>query len=223
MRPWLRLPASSPPPAQNDRCSVGPRQPLLVISPWAKQNYVDNTFTDQASIVRFIEDNWSLGRIGNESADAGAGTLENAFDFNHSSGQAPAIILNDTTGEIEKTIYPNGQRVTGERGVTHRSKEPGGSSASQKPAKLTCTRKLSDQHVLLTCATKGDSKATTLLRARLYRGRTLLANEARSMSHNRAQFSLPLGKRVMAGGYTLTVAIDTAGHVSSRTWRFQIR
>jgi phospholipase C len=85
---------------QQDRCGVGPRQPLPGISPWAKQNYVDNTFTEQASVVRFIEDNWGLTRIGNGSADATSGTLMNAFDFNQSYGHAPAIILNDTTGEI---------------------------------------------------------------------------------------------------------------------------
>ena len=36
--------------------------PLLVISPWARQNYVDNTFVEQSSILQFIENNWSLGR-----------------------------------------------------------------------------------------------------------------------------------------------------------------
>ena len=55
------------------RCGVGPRLPLLVISPWAKQNYVDNTFTDQASIPKFIEDNWSLGRIGKGVRRCGSG------------------------------------------------------------------------------------------------------------------------------------------------------
>ena len=48
----------------NGRCGPGVRTPLLVISPWAKQNYVDHTFTTQTSITRFIEDNWSLGQIG---------------------------------------------------------------------------------------------------------------------------------------------------------------
>jgi phospholipase C len=96
------------PPTQNDRCGVGPRQPLLVISPWARQNFVDNTFTDQASIPQFIENNWNLGRIGNESADSAAGSLMNAFDFNQKSGSAPAIILNDQTGEVTKVIQPNG-------------------------------------------------------------------------------------------------------------------
>src|SRR5579864_3696360 len=46
------------------RCGYGPRLPLLVISPYAKANYVDDTVTDQSSILRFIEDNWNLGRIG---------------------------------------------------------------------------------------------------------------------------------------------------------------
>ena len=40
------------------RCGYGPRLPLLVISPFAKRNYVDSRATDQSSIIRFIEDNW---------------------------------------------------------------------------------------------------------------------------------------------------------------------
>ena len=63
------------------RCGYGPRLPLLVISPFAKKNFVDGTLTDQSSILRFIEDNWSLGRIGDGSFDALAGTLDNMFDF----------------------------------------------------------------------------------------------------------------------------------------------
>ena len=39
------------------RCGYGPRLPLMVISPYAKKNFVDGTLTDQTSIIRFIEDN----------------------------------------------------------------------------------------------------------------------------------------------------------------------
>ena len=39
-----------------DRCGYGPRQPLLVISPYAKANFVDHSVTDQSSILQFIED-----------------------------------------------------------------------------------------------------------------------------------------------------------------------
>jgi phospholipase C len=104
---------ASTPPAQNDRCGVGPRMPLLVISPWARSNYVDNTFTEQASITQFIEDNWNLGQIGNGSADATAGTLENMFDFNPNDQRSPAVIMNDTTGEITQIIPAPGSGPVG--------------------------------------------------------------------------------------------------------------
>jgi phospholipase C len=80
------------------RCGYGPRQPLLVISPWARQNHVDHTVTDQSSILRFIEDNWRLGRIGHQSTDAIAGSLRHLFDFNDDHTRAPQLILNTLTG-----------------------------------------------------------------------------------------------------------------------------
>jgi phospholipase C len=84
---------------QNGRCGYGPRLPLLVISPHARRNYVDHALTDQSSILRFIEDNWSLGRIGNGSADATAGTLNGLFDFD-GHGKAGRLFLDPTTGRI---------------------------------------------------------------------------------------------------------------------------
>jgi phospholipase C len=85
----------------NGRCGYGVRQPLLVISPWAKANYVDSTLTDQTSILRFIEDNWSLGRIGGGSFDALANPITNMFNFTNASGAPPNTnmpILSPTTG-----------------------------------------------------------------------------------------------------------------------------
>ena len=83
----------------NGRCSPGVRTPLLVISPWAQANYVDHTFTMQTSITRFIEDNWSLGRLGGGSFDAIAGPINNMFNF---TGSIPpntnAPILSPITG-----------------------------------------------------------------------------------------------------------------------------
>lgn len=76
----------------------GPRLPLLVISPYAKSNFVDHTLTNQASIVKFIEDNWNLGRIGGTSLDAQAGSLNNMFDFKKGP-RNPKLFLNATTGE----------------------------------------------------------------------------------------------------------------------------
>lgn len=84
---------------QNGRCGFGPRLPLLVISPWAKQNFIDDSITDQSSILRFVEDNWSLGRIGNGSTDVIAGPLNNMFDFS-GGPKAGKLILDPATGTI---------------------------------------------------------------------------------------------------------------------------
>ncbi|BCL81114.1 phospholipase C [Ktedonobacteria bacterium brp13] len=85
--------------AYEDRCGYGPRLPLLVISPYAKKNYIDNSVTDQSSILRFIEDNWNLGRIGDQSFDAAAGTLNNMFNFQADPNSNGYLFLNPKTGE----------------------------------------------------------------------------------------------------------------------------
>lgn len=85
---------------ENGRCGFGPRIPLVVISPWAKKNYVDHRVTDFSSIVKFIEDNWNLGRIGNGSNDAHAGTLNGLFNFDDHDSRAGRLILDPSTGQI---------------------------------------------------------------------------------------------------------------------------
>jgi phospholipase C len=94
------LPGLSTAHAQG-RCGYGPRLPLLVVSPYARQNYVDHTLTDQTSILRFIEDNWLGGeRVGGGSFDAIAGPLTGMFDFGHPD--VAQYILNDSTGLVVK-------------------------------------------------------------------------------------------------------------------------
>jgi len=81
------------------RCGYGPRQPLLVISPWAKENFVDHTVTDQTSVIRFIEDNWLSGqRIGQGSFDGIASTIAPMFDFTKIRTNG-ILILSPVTGQ----------------------------------------------------------------------------------------------------------------------------
>ncbi|MGV4980797.1 phospholipase C [Streptomyces sp. NRAIS4] len=75
-----------------DRCGPGTRQPLLVISPYSKVNKVDHTLTNQASITRFIEDNWRTSRVGDHSFDATAGSLSGMFDFQRPNNKQ--VLLN---------------------------------------------------------------------------------------------------------------------------------
>lgn len=81
----------------NSRCGYGPWLPLLVVSPYAKHNFVDHSVTDQSSIIKFVEDNWLEGkRIGQGSYDALASSLYEMFDF----WQRPTakLILDPSTG-----------------------------------------------------------------------------------------------------------------------------
>jgi phospholipase C len=85
------------------RCGKGPRLPFLVISPWAKTNYIDSTLTEQASIPRFIEDVFlSSQRIGTGSFDATAGTLMNMFNFTNAAAppNPTPVYLSPSTGAV---------------------------------------------------------------------------------------------------------------------------
>jgi phospholipase C len=93
--------------APASRCGYGPRLPLVVISPWAKENFVDHTTTDQSSSLRFIEENWNLGFIDGSSAppagqasfDRVAGPINNMFDFD-GHPRHERLILDASSGKI---------------------------------------------------------------------------------------------------------------------------
>jgi len=81
------------------RCGYGPRLPLLVISPWARRNFVDHTMTDQTSVLRFIEDNWLGGeRIGAGSFDTIANPINSMFYFTDGPLNAGQYILDPNSG-----------------------------------------------------------------------------------------------------------------------------
>ena len=86
----------------NGRCGPGTRVPLIVISPYAKKNFVSHTRTSQASVVRFIEDNWLHGeRLGGGSFDEKAGSIMELFDFDRDytrDYQVNALFLDPTAG-----------------------------------------------------------------------------------------------------------------------------
>jgi phospholipase C len=83
------------------RCGYGPRQPLLLVSPWARRNFVDHIVTDQSSIIRFVEDNWLGGtRIGQGSFDGIANSISQMFDFTRNRENG-TLFLNPSTGQPE--------------------------------------------------------------------------------------------------------------------------
>jgi len=81
------------------RCGYGPREPFLVISPFAKENFVDHTVADQSSVLRFIEDNWLGGERITGSFDSIASPIAQMFDFSHGPQSGGSLFLSPETGE----------------------------------------------------------------------------------------------------------------------------
>jgi phospholipase C len=81
------------------RCGPGTRLPFVVISPYAKKNYVSHVQITQASIPRFIEDNWLNGqRIGGGSFDATTGAIDDLFNFDKAN--MTMLTLDPTSGSV---------------------------------------------------------------------------------------------------------------------------
>jgi phospholipase C len=94
--PTTALPGATTTSPVLGRCGYGTRMPFLVLSPFARKNFVDHTLTDQSSVLRFIEDNWLAGaRIQpGASFDTIAGPINGMFNF-------PAI----ATSDQPRTLY----------------------------------------------------------------------------------------------------------------------
>lgn len=67
------------PPVIDKKWGPGTRVPAIIISPFAKQNFVDHTQYETASILAFIEKRWGLNPLA--TRDQNATPLTNAFNF----------------------------------------------------------------------------------------------------------------------------------------------
>jgi phospholipase C len=91
---------------EQGRCGLGPRLPLLVISPFARHDYIDHDVSDQSSIINLIEYNWNLPAIAG-SADRLLTAADNGehvkFDlagmFRWGEDRSSKLFLNPITGE----------------------------------------------------------------------------------------------------------------------------
>ncbi len=101
-KPQDRMPLAG----EQGRCGLGPRLPMLVISPLAKVNDVDHNLSDQSSILNLIEYNWGLPGIAGSAdqllakQDRREGIpfdLAGLFNFGRSHG-APRLFLDPATG-----------------------------------------------------------------------------------------------------------------------------
>lgn len=77
------------PPPQVDQMGLGPRVPLLIISPFAKAGYVSHTVYEHSSILKFVETRYHLQPL--TARDGTASDMLDSFDF--SQQPQPPLIL----------------------------------------------------------------------------------------------------------------------------------
>jgi phospholipase C len=200
------------------RCGLGPRVPLLVVSPYARQNFVYTAVTEQASILKFIEDNWTLGSVGNSSFDTRAGSLLPMFDF-AAGPVAPKLKLDESTG------LPPGGTITPLPTTT-----PGPSPSptpipTPKPFKLTCKATGSGRKVTVKCGATGDgaTTVTTSLKLRVERSRKLVVSASKTLSRGKATIVLKPKHKLKRGTYTVRIAVKRAGKTTTTKITFRVK
>ena len=67
------------PPPTVDNFGLGPRVPMLIISPWVRPGYIDHTTLEFSSVLKFVENRFRLAPL--TARDALASDLTEAFDF----------------------------------------------------------------------------------------------------------------------------------------------
>jgi phospholipase C len=96
------------PPVRLDDYGLGIRVPAMIISPYAKSGYVDHTMYEFSSVLRFIEDNWSL-RPFLTRRDRIADGLRGALDFTQTPlAPDPQPLRTDCRGSIWDAPPPEG-------------------------------------------------------------------------------------------------------------------
>ncbi len=68
------------PPPQLDYEGLGFRVPMIIVSPYAKRGYVSHTQYEFGSLLKFVEDTYSLGNLG--TTDVRANSISDSFNFN---------------------------------------------------------------------------------------------------------------------------------------------
>lgn len=72
-----------------DGVGLGPRVPLIVISPYAKPAYISHQQGEFASIMKFVEEDFGIANLGQRDAVSATSDLMDFFDFT----QAPQSML----------------------------------------------------------------------------------------------------------------------------------
>jgi phospholipase C len=97
------------PPPQVDDFGFGIRVPTIVISPYAKEGYIESSAAEFSSVLRFIEDNWGLSQL--TKRDEEAYNMAQSFDFSQEPRAAePLPLRTDCRGPVWSPAPPSAYR-----------------------------------------------------------------------------------------------------------------
>lgn len=102
-------------PPIEDIYGLGPRAPILFISPFSKPGYVSHVQTESASVLKFIEERWGLPSLGQR--DLIVNDLSDTFNFSQAGN--PALVLNQTSCPYVETSDTFGPQSIGTTSVAY--------------------------------------------------------------------------------------------------------
>ncbi len=214
----------APTDGYQNRCGPGQRLPLVVVSPWAKRNYVSHDFITQVSVTRFIEDNWSLGKIGDGSFDATAPALDDLFAFG-GAGDTPKVFIDPATGAatgarsdptapapVITTEVIEAPATTTTTGATPAPAPTPTPTPTVKPvikrATLTVSARRSGKKVVLSLRFKNlPSSAKGTATVKLTRAARTVASGRGTVKAGRLRITLRSRRTVRKGSYRLSVSL----------------
>lgn len=98
------------PPPSVDEYGLGPRVPILIISPYAKTGYISHTQYEFSSVLKFIEERFGLPFL--SARDAGANDTLDSFDFTQAARQ-PLILQKRSCPLVSTNAANLGPQIVG--------------------------------------------------------------------------------------------------------------
>ncbi len=176
------------PPPVLDKFGLGPRVPLLIISPYAIAGYISHTQYEASSVLKFVEERFGLPPLAER--DAIANDMTDSFNFSQNP-IAPYILSPRVCPFITPDFYSGVQSV-------------GGTSTAET---LTFVNQASKALTISSIATTGDFSQTNTCPAKL--------NKAQSCNINLAFAPTATGPRT--GTLTITDSDPSSPQVSNLT------
>ena len=212
-----------------DRCGPGPRLPLVIVSPWVSPNTIHHTQREQTSILKFIEDNWLAGqRIGNQSFDQRANTLNTMFDFNVGDPRAPAVFLSLTNGTVVPTAppglsaSPDGPPITTTTTsssttssvttttttTTSHTTQPPPKPFKPKLSSVSAKRNGKKVSVTIKLGNVSASRGKITVKVTLTHGKTTIAKGSGTVKKGKVSLTLTAKHSVKKGSYKLSISVS---------------